>query len=152
MESLVRRGVRTTVAVAGLAALGVGLAAPAFAVPGVPDVSGVGSSPATEELPGASQGFGKAADAMSTLPGRFQFAPPSGDRSAPAEAAPEASAPSTDSTPESSTQSSDQAPAATTPGALPAIPGFPVAAQARPQVSGGPTDSALQALDAAGLF
>ncbi len=40
MESLARRGVRTTVAVAGLAALGVGLATPAFAAPNFPDVSG----------------------------------------------------------------------------------------------------------------
>ena len=161
MESLVRRSVRTTVAVAGLAALGVGLAAPAFAVPGVPDVSGIGSSPTTDQPPGASTGFTKATDAMSTLPGLFQFAPPSADQSAPAEAAPAESATSTESAQESP-ESTEQAPAATTPeqaavpaatpGVLPSIPGSPVAAQASPQVSGLPTDSALQALDAASLF
>ena len=47
MENFVRRGIRTTVAVAGLAALGVGLAAPtAFALPSVPDISGVGNTQA----------------------------------------------------------------------------------------------------------
>ena len=172
MESLVRRSVRTTVAVAGLAALGVGLAAPAFAVPGVPDVSGIGSSPTTDQPPGASTGFTKATDAMSTLPGLFQFAPPSAVQSAPTANA--ASALCTVAScslrrtllcaglgpmkvqtavwaPTESTESTEQAPAAT-PGVLPSIPGSPVAAQASPQVSGLPTDSALQALDAASLF
>jgi hypothetical protein len=139
MENLVRRSVRTTVAVAGLAALGVGLATPAFAVPGAPDVTGIGSGPTTEQLPGASTGFTKATDAMSTLPGLFQFAPPSADQSTPVEAAPE------------STESSEQAPAASPSGVLPSIPGSPVGAQANPQVSG-PTDGAMQALDAASLF
>ena len=46
MESLVRRGVRTTMAVAGPAALVVGLATPAFADPTTPRVSGLGSVPA----------------------------------------------------------------------------------------------------------
>src|SRR6185312_9741318 len=47
MENVARRGIRTTVAVAGLAALGVGLAAPtAFALPSVPDISGVGNTQA----------------------------------------------------------------------------------------------------------
>lgn len=135
MESIVRRGVRTTVAVAGLAALGVGLATPAFAAPGVPDVSGVGSTPAADQLPGAAQGFGKATDAMSTLPGLFEFAPPSTDQ-----AAPEAV----------SAESTDTTPAQTPSGVLPSIPG-PLAAQASPQVSGGPS-SALQSLDSASLF
>jgi hypothetical protein len=163
MQNLVRRSVRTTVAVAGLAALGVGLAAPAFALPGVPDVSGIGSGPTTDQLPAASTGVTKATDATSSLPGTFQFAPPSVP-SAPAEAAPAESATSTESAPESapSPESTEQAPAATTPeqaavpaatpGVLPSIPGSPVAAQASPQVAGLPTDSAMQALDAASLF
>ena len=153
MDNLVRRSVRTTVAVAGLAALGVGLAAPAFALPSVPDVSGIGSSPTTDQLPDASTGFTKATDAMSALPGLFQFAPPSAVPSAPAEAAPAESATSTESTTPESAESTEQAPEqaavpATTPGALPAIPGLPVAAQASPQVAGLPTSSALQALGA----
>jgi hypothetical protein len=42
-------------------------------------------------------------------------------------------------------------PAEATGGVLPSIPGSPVGAQTNPQVSG-PTDGAMQTLDAAGLF
>ena len=78
MESLARRGVRTTVAVAGLAALGVGLATPAFAAPNFPDVSGVGnnSTAATDQPAGSSSEFTKASDALTTLPGKFNFEMP----------------------------------------------------------------------------
>jgi len=173
MESLARRGVRTTVAVAGFAALGVGLAAPAFAAPSVPEVSGVGSSPTAGQQDGAAKAFTKASDAMTRLPGLFQFEAPSTDEPTPIDAAAtDAESPSTRSAPSDSTDSTDSTEStestestdsATTPetaaaptqpatGVLPSIPGSPVGAQANPQVSGLPTDSALQSLDAGSLF
>jgi hypothetical protein len=114
MESLARNGVRTTLAVAGLAALGVGLAAPAFAVPNVPDVSGLGGNPtnaATNQLAGSSSEFTKASDALATLPGTFNFEMPTvnsttvpSDQTPPdATAAPDAT------TPEAATPSTDPA-------------------------------------------
>jgi hypothetical protein len=76
MENFARRGIRATVAVAGLAALGVGLAAPtAFALPGVPDIGGVGNTETTPSA-GTPSNFGGAAGAFGALPERFQFAPP----------------------------------------------------------------------------
>jgi hypothetical protein len=137
----------------------VGLATPAFAVPSVPEVSGVGNGPTTEQLNGASKGFTKSTDAMSALPGLFQFAPSSADESTPVDAAPAASSTSTEASPESSAESSpesspassEQVPAEAPGGVLPSIPGSPVGAQTNPQVSG-PTDGTMQTLDAAGLF
>ena len=164
MESFARRGVRTTVAVAGLAALGVGLAAPtAFALPSVPDVSGVGNPAA------APTDFVGAAGA---LPQRFQFTPPAAERSTQADATPSTAAaaePADEETTESEgtgsteadestgaddTESTPEAPQTrpATPGLLPSIPGSPVAAQASPQVSGVDPSSALQSLDSAGMF
>ena len=160
MENFARRGIRTTVAVAGLAALGVGLAAPtAFALPSVPDVSGIGNTQAVPTDGAAPAG------AFDALPERFQFAPPAApsasqstepadDESTEAE-----TTPSTDSTEADSTQADptdteateedpEAAPVATpSEGLLPAIPGSPVAAQASPQVSGVDPSSAMQSLD-----
>ena len=175
MESFARRGIRTTVAVAGLAALGVGLAAPtAFALPSVPEVSGVGNTRTTPSA-GTPSNFGAAGSAFDTLPERFQFAPPAApsasqstepadDESTEAE-----TTPSTDSTEADSTQAdptdteateedpeleSTEAAPVTTPsqGLLPAIPGSPVAAQASPQVSGVDPSSAMQSLDSGSAF
>ena len=175
MESFARRGIRTTVAVAGLAALGVGLAAPtAFALPSVPEVSGVGNTRTTPSA-GTPSNFGAAGSAFDTLPERFQFAPPaapSASRStepADDESTESETTPSTDSTqsdptdteateedPESTSESTEAAPV-TTPsnpsrGLLPAIPGSPVAAQASPQVSGVDPSSAMQSLDSGSMF
>jgi len=170
MENFARRGIRTTVAVAGLAALGVGLAAPtAFALPSVPDVSGIGNTQAVPTDGAAPAG------AFDALPERFQFAPPAApsasqstepadDESTEAE-----TTPSTDSTEADSTQAdptdteateedpeleSTEAAPVTTPsqGLLPAIPGSPVAAQASPQVSGVDPSSAMQSLDSGSMF
>ena len=94
MESFALRGVRTTVAVAGLAALGVGLAAPAFAAPGVPDVSGVGSTQPAADHFGTPTGPANAPDALGALPGAFAFQPPAAEQSAPSDAAPADAAPS----------------------------------------------------------
>ena len=170
MESFARRGIRTTVAVAGLAALGVGLAAPtAFALPSVPEVSGVGNTRTTPSA-GTPSNFGAAGSAFDTLPERFQFAPPAApSASASTEPADDESTesettPSTDSTqpdstqadPESTSESTEAAPVTTpsnpSPGLLPAIPGSPVAAQASPQVSGVDPSSALQSLDSGSMF
>jgi hypothetical protein len=165
MENFARRGIRTTVAVAGLAALGVGLAAPtAFALPSVPDVSGIGNTQAVPTDGAAPAG------AFDALPERFQFAPPAApsasqstepadDESTEAE-----TTPSTDSTEADSTQADptdteateedpEAAPVATpSEGLLPAIPGSPVAAQASPQVSGVDPSSAMQSLDSGSAF
>ena len=165
MENFARRGIRTTVAVAGLAALGVGLAAPtAFALPSVPDVSGIGNTQAVPTDGAAPAG------AFDALPERFQFAPPAApsasqstepadDESTEAE-----TTPSTDSTEADSTQADptdteateedpEAAPVATpSEGLLPAIPGSPVAAQASPQVSGVDPSSAMQSLDSGSMF
>ena len=165
MENFARRGIRTTVAVAGLAALGVGLAAPtAFALPSVPDVSGIGNTQAVPTDGAAPAG------AFDALPERFQFAPPAApsasqstepadDESTEAE-----TTPSTDSTEADSTQADptdteateedpEAAPVATpSKGLLPAIPGSPVAAQASPQVSGVDPSSAMQSLDSGSAF
>ena len=180
MENFARRGIRTTVAVAGLAALGVGLAAPtAFALPSVPDVSGIGNTQAVPTDGAAPAG------AFDALPERFQFAPPaapSASRStepADDESTESETTPSTDSTqadstqpdstqadptdteateedPESTSESTEAAPVTTpsnpSPGLLPAIPGSPVAAQASPQVSGVDPSSALQSLDSGSMF
>ena len=170
MESFARRGIRTTVAVAGLAALGVGLAAPtAFALPSVPEVSGVGNTRTTPSA-GTPSNFGAAGSAFDTLPERFQFAPPAApSASASTEPADDESTesettPSTDSTQSDPTDTeateedpeleSTEAAPVTTPsqGLLPAIPGSPVAAQASPQVSGVDPSSALQSLDSGSMF
>jgi|SRR4051812_35900808 hypothetical protein len=84
MENFARRGIRTTVAVAGLAALGVGLAAPtAFALPSAPDISGVGNTQAVPSPTDAAR-----AGAPGALPGPFQFTPPAADQSTATDAAP----------------------------------------------------------------
>jgi hypothetical protein len=71
MQSFARRGIRTTVAVAGLAVLGVGLAAPtAFALPGVPDIGGIGN---TRTAPSATD--------SAAQPGRFHFTPSAAEQS-----------------------------------------------------------------------
>jgi len=93
MESLVRRGVRTTMAVAGLAALVVGLATPAFADP-TTRVSGLGSVPAassaaadsSQSTPSsttdattsdpAAASAAQAAEALSSLSSALPVAPP----------------------------------------------------------------------------
>ena len=165
MESFARRGIRTTVAVAGLAALGVGLAAPtAFALPSVPDVSGIGNTQAVPTDGAAPAG------AFDALPERFQFAPPAAPSASqstePAddESTESETTPSTDSTEADSTQADptdteateedpEAAPVATpSEGLLPAIPGSPVAAQASPQVSGVDPSSAMQSLDSGSAF
>jgi hypothetical protein len=64
MSSLARRTLRTTVTAAGIAALGAGLAAPAFAapaLPALPSLPGADALPGTDAIPGA--------DALSTIPG-----------------------------------------------------------------------------------
>ena len=166
MENVARRGIRTTVAVAGLAALGVGLAAPtAFALPSVPEVSGVGNTQTTPSA-GTPSNFGAADGALGALPERFQFTPPAAPSasqltSQSTEPADDASTeaettPSTDSTQADPTATEEDPEAApvTTPsqGLLPAIPGSPVAAQASPQVSGVDPSSALQSLDSGSMF
>ena len=170
MENLARRGIRTTVAVAGLAALGVGLAAPtAFALPGLPDAGGVGNTQTTPSA-GTPSNFGAAGSAFDALPERFQFAPPAApSASASTEPADDESTesettPSTDSTQSDPTDTeateedpeleSTEAAPVTTPsqGLLPAIPGSPVAAQASPQVSGVDPSSAMQSLDSGSMF
>ena len=170
MENFARRGIRTTVAVAGLAALGVGLAAPtAFALPSVPEVSGVGNTRTTPSA-GTPSNFGAAGSAFDTLPERFQFAPPAApSASASTEPADDESTesettPSTDSTQSDPTDTeateedpeleSTEAAPVTTPsqGLLPAIPGSPVAAQASPQASGVDPSSAMQSLDSGSMF
>ena len=178
MENFARRGIRTTVAVAGLAALGVGLAAPtAFALPSVPDISGVGN---TQAVPSPTD----AAAPASALPSPFQFTPPAAEQYTATDAAPSSrvAAEPTDeestepgeardsgetteadeseageADPAESTESTEAAPAATTPapttqGLLPSIPGSPVAAQASPQVAGVDPSSALQSLDSGSMF
>jgi hypothetical protein len=183
MENFARRGIRTTVAVAGLAALGVGLAAPtAFALPSVPDVSGVGN---TQAVPSPTDGAAPAG-ALGALPGPFRFTPPATEQSTATDAAPSSRAaaePADEESTESettepgestetteadeseateaesteSTESTEAAPAATTPapttqGLLRSIPGSPVAAQASPQVAGVDPSSALQSLDSGSMF
>jgi len=178
MENFARRGIRTTVAVAGLAALGVGLAAPtAFALPSVPDISGVGN---TQAVPSPTD----AAAPAGALPSPFQFTPPAAEQYTATDAAPSSrvAAEPTDeestepgeardsgetteadeseageADPAESTESTEAAPAATTPapttqGLLPSIPGSPVAAQASPQVAGVDPSSALQSLDSGSMF
>lgn len=173
MESLARRGVRTTVAVAGFAALGVGMAAPAFAAPNLPEVSGIGSVPAspTGQPAGPSSQFSNASGVLGELPAPFTFAMPAAPQAPPTDATPAAaSAPSdSPSTEAASSESpassapSDQAattPDAATPstpstGALPGLPAVPVGMpkpQAGPEVPNLAGGSALQALDAAGTF
>ena len=130
MESLARRGVRTTVAVAGLAALGVGLAAPAFAAPERPGRErGRQRARRTRRptsWPGSSSEFTKASDALAKLPGKFNFEMPTADsttvpsdaerrrtgRRAPDAATPDAAAAATPSTD----------PTSALPTALPSLP------------------------------
>jgi hypothetical protein len=180
MENVARRGIRTTVAVAGLAALGVGLAAPtAFALPSVPDISGVGN---TQAVPSPTD----AAAPTGALPSPFRFTPPAAEPYTASDAAPSSRAaaePTDEESTESETtepgeardssenteadeseateadpaESTEAAPAATTPapttqGQLPSIPGSPVAAQASPQVAGVDPSSALQSLDSGSMF
>lgn len=178
MESLARRGVRTTVAVAGFAALGVGMAAPAFAAPNVPEVSGIGSVPAspTDRVAGAPSQFSNASDVLGELPAPFNFAMPTGPQAAATDATPAAAsessassatdasstdAASSDAASPESADPSDQA-AATTPDpatapttpSTDARPGLPALPVGTPQVQAANLDtgSALQALDAAGMF
>jgi len=152
MESLARRGVRTTMAVAGLAALGVGLATPAFAAPNVPDVSGVGGNPtnlASNQLAGSSSEFTKASDALAKLPGKFNFEMPAvNSTTVPSDAtpAPDATTPQAAAAATPSTN-----PASALPTALPSLPVGTPNVQATP-VSNVDPGSALQALDSAGLF
>jgi len=179
MENFARRGIRTTVAVAGLAALGVGLAAPtAFALPSVPDISGVGN---TQAVPSPTD--------AAALPSPFQFTPPAAEQYTATDAAKSSRAAAeptdeestesettepgeardssettdadeseaTEADPAESTESTEAAPAAATPapttqGLLPSIPGSPVAAQASPQVAGVDPSSALQSLDSGSMF
>jgi hypothetical protein len=177
MESFARRGIRTTVAVAGLAALGVGLAAPAFALPSAPDVGGVGN---TRTAPDATTtGVTRATDTLAALPDTFAFTPPAVD-SAQADAAPSPSAAEDDTAATDSTQAEPEAtdsadatdttdadttdadsaqagpsqasPANVPGGVLPTIPGSPVGAQTNPQVGGIDPGSALQGLDSGNLF
>ena len=96
MENFARRGIRTTVAVAGLAALGVGLAAPtAFALPSVPDVSGVGN---TQAVPSPTDA------AALRRSRRFQFTPPAAEQYTATDAAPSSRA-AAEPTDEESTES-----------------------------------------------
>jgi hypothetical protein len=98
MENFARRGIRTTVAVAGLAALGVGLAAPtAFALPSVPDISGVGN---TQAVPSPTN----AAAPAGALPSPFQFTPPAAEQYTATDAAPSSRA-AAEPTDEESTES-----------------------------------------------
>ena len=176
MESLARRGVRTTVAVAGFAALGVGLAAPAFAAPNVPDVSGIGNGPAspTDQLAGASSQFSKASYALGELPAPFNFTMPTAPQAAPNAATPAAAPDSSASSatdaassespdapdPSDPSDPSDQAATMPDPAAAPttlstdALPGLPVGT---PKAEAGPVPnldagSALQNLDTANTF
>jgi len=147
MESLARRGVRTTVAVAGLAALGVGFATPAFAAPTFPEVNGVGSNLRTDQQAGSTSEFTQASDALATLPDKFNFAAPQTDStSAPSEEAPSDTTPAEDAT-------TPEADAATPPSTNPTS-GLPVAVpnvEVTP-ISTADPGSALQALDSAGYF
>ena len=181
MENFARRGIRTTVAVAGLAALGVGLAAPtAFALPSVPDISGVGNtqavpSPRTPRPPGraarspARSSSPRPPPSSTRRPTRRRAARARGrgvdgvgdDRADEAGESTETTqadeSEATEADPAESTESTEAAPAATTPapttqGLLPSIPGSPVAAQASPQVAGVDPSSALQSLDAGSMF
>jgi hypothetical protein len=111
MENFARRGIRATVAVAGLAALGVGLAAPtAFALPGVPDIGGVGNTETTPSA-GTPSNFGGAAGAFGALPERFQFAPPAAAPSQ-SESASRSAEPADDESTESETTPSTDSSAA----------------------------------------
>ena len=168
MESLARRGVRTTVAVAGLAALGVGLAAPAFASPTVPDVSGIGNGPAGPAAAASSE-FTQASDAPAALPGLFDFRMPTAGRlpaatdappanaSAPSDSAQSSESPESTEPAQSSDSSESTAPSteATPPhSTAPTSPqqSLPVGV---PQVQAGPVPnpaSAMQTLDAANIF
>lgn len=148
MESLARRGVRTTVAVAGLAALGVGLATPAFAAPNFPDVSGVGnnSTAATDQPAGSSSEFTNASDALTTLPGKFNFEMPKPDSTTvPSDEAPSDTTPAPDATtPEAAAATPSTDPTSGLPVAVPNVEVTPV--------STADPGSALQALDSAGRF
>ena len=152
MESLARRGVRTTVAVAGLAALGVGLAAPRVRRPDVPDGERDRQRPRrpTGQPAGASSQFSNASGALGELPAPFTFAMPAAAagradrRDARGGSAPSDS-PSTEAASSESPASSapgpgrDDArrrpPSTPSTGALPGLPALPpVAAAGQPQV------------------
>ena len=183
MENFARRGIRTTVAVAGLAALGVGLAAPtAFALPSVPDISGVGNTQAVPSADGRRRARRGAPQPVPVHAARRRAV--HGDRrGAVVEGGGRARGRGVDragddragrgarfqrehrsrrvrghrSGPAESTESTEAAPAAATPapttqGLLPSIPGSPVAAQASPQVAGVDPSSALQSLDSGSMF
>ena len=117
MESLARRGVRTTVAVAGLVALGIGTATPAFAAPSDPDVSGIGNGP-TAQAPGQpgtpATTFTEVSDALTTLPGMFKFEPPAVNGSVRTDAV-AASAGSEQATPDAGSAAPDADPAGADP-------------------------------------
>lgn len=134
MQSLARRGVRTTVAVAGLTAVGVGLAAPAFAAPDLPEASGLGNVTATDQPTRGAKNL----TTVNTLPDRFHFEMPTVNGSAPT-----ATLPAVPSVP------SANVPAAASTSSLPT--GLPNV-QVVPQVAGFDPASALQALDGANLF
>jgi len=102
MENFARRGIRTTVAVAGLAALGVGLAAPtAFALPSVPDVGGAGN---TQAVPSPTD-FAAPAGPLGALPNPFQFTPPTAEQYTATDAAPSSASSAAEPVDEESTES-----------------------------------------------
>ncbi len=93
MSSFARRGLRVTVAAAGLAAVGAGLAAPAFADTALPPVDGTAAtpgstatndvsttpdSPSTPSLPGLPSGT-----SLNDLPQAFNFEAPQVDTAGP---------------------------------------------------------------------
>lgn len=81
MSSFARRSLRTTAAAAGIAALGVGIAGPALAAPGVPELPALdafGAPAAATDVPGMAA-FTDAADAFAALPDAFAFEAPAYD-------------------------------------------------------------------------
>jgi hypothetical protein len=86
MSSLARRSLRTTAAVVGIAAVGTGLAAPAFAAPETPDAPEAQTAPRLGNAPEAphagglqgviGKGLPKAPDNLSDLPQLFNFVGP----------------------------------------------------------------------------
>lgn len=91
MSSLVRRSLRTTVAAAGIAALGVGLGGHAFAAPELPALPGADGlgAPALPDLAGMTGMLGQLPAAprdMSDLPQLFTFEGPTVNTAGPAPA------------------------------------------------------------------
>jgi hypothetical protein len=81
MSSLARRSMRTSAAVAGIAAASLGLATPAIASPALPDTpdsNELDSAPTTSDttlIPGVIGGLGGLPTGLSDLPMPFQFDP-----------------------------------------------------------------------------